>query len=351
MTSVWRNRVSLDARSTALFFRQLATLVGTGVPITSSLQTLSEQPDHPQFGLVVKEMTTQVSQGKSLSFSMGQYPRVFPKLAVNLMRVAEKTGSMHAMLAQLADWQERDHALRQRLFVALSYPLLVLTITAALMLVLMLLVVPTFSLIFQGMGVPLPLLTRCLLGAAQALRNPGLWFSLSAALILASNQSQEAAEYGFRLLRNLPWIGPALVKMGCCRYCLAASVMLNAGMDLQQTCILAAEASGNGEFQEDSSALCISLTTGRSLAQHLRQSPEIYPPTLTAMIKVGEESSRLPDMLQRASRFYDFEASCALDTFASALEPILLGLVSLAVATMLLAIFLPMSGYLQHFSG
>ena len=348
----WRAKVKVDPLVVCIFSRQLAVMLRNAVPIVQALETLSHQPEHPNFGEVIRELADKVSSGHVLSHQMSLFPRVFSRIFVTLVQIGERTGDLDASLERLADWLERDNRLRQRLKSAMTYPVFVLALASVLTLFMFYTVLPSFLDIFRDMDVPLPLITRIVLFITESVRQPGFWLILLAGLgagysvgreFLKSSKGQLAT---YRFLRRIPLLGGMLMTGGCARFCMSVEAMLITGMELTRTLRMAAHSSGNPEFIEDAHNLEESIKAGTPVSDYMATRPDIYPPSLTHMVMAGEQASRLPEMFGRAGSYYDLETNYKVDALSAAMEPLMLASVASIVATVILSIFLPLYGYL-----
>jgi type IV pilus assembly protein PilC len=350
----WRAKVSVPPLALCIFSRQLAVMLRNAVPIVQALETLSHQEEYPNFGEVIRDIAEKVSQGHVLSYQMSFYPRVFSKIYSTLVQIGERTGDLDSSLERLADWQERDNRLRERLKSAMSYPVFVLCLAVVLTLFMFYTVLPSFLSIFKDMNVPLPLITRVVMFITEAVRQPGFWllFVGTVGVVFTAGREYLKTTKGqvaiWRFFRKVPLIGPMLLKGSCARYCMSVEAMLASGMDLARTLRMAAGASGNPEFILDAPMMEKTITEGEPVSDHMAMNPDIYPPSLAHMVMAGEQASRMPEMFGRAGGYYDLEMNYAVDAMSAAMEPLLLASVASLVATVILSIFLPLYGFLAQ---
>lgn len=344
--------VKISRRSLVIFSGQLATLVHNGVPIVKALDTLSFQPDDPQFGSVIDTLSRTVSTGSRLSAALKMFPSVFPRVFVAMIAVGEETGGLASVLGRLSVWLEQDDALRRRLGSALSYPMFVLGVSGLYVLLLFQKIMPGFIKIFSDMDVPLPFVTRVVMGFTAALGSIWFWLLIVAGAVLLArgyrnlNATQKGRAFLHRAYSLIPIWGPILITAGHSRYCAAVEVMLDSGMKYINVFQLAATASGSAIIEEDSNGLVNALKEGAQISQYITARPEIYGDTTGALLRAGEESSRVSEMMRYASRFYDLEMASRIDGLAAALEPLMLAGVGLTVGTIVISVFLPMYAYL-----
>ncbi|MGE0494478.1 MAG: type II secretion system F family protein [Vulcanimicrobiota bacterium] len=354
---LWGARVRVPGRTVVLFTRQLATMLKNGVPLVNSLDTLSLQLEHPQFGEVVASLATQVTQGHMLSQALSRFPRVFSRVYLTMVRIGEETGQLDAVLDRLADWQEADQGLFQKVKSALTYPGVVLVFSLGLGFIVFYTIIPGFIQVLENMKVELPLITRLVFAVANLVRNPGVWLvaiaSIGALRLVLRDvyASDKGGQTLFWCALNLPLVGGLLRSATVSRFTTAAAAMLASGVDLMKTMELAALASGNPLLAADGKRLVANLREGQQVYAHMEGRPDLYPNTVTQMVRVGEETSELSMMLARAGAYYDSEVTYRIEALGAALEPLLLAAVSCVVATMVLSIFLPMYGYLAKLGG
>lgn len=341
--------------ATCFFTRQLAIMLASGVPLLQALETLSDQPDEEWLGEVVQGLCEGVSSGHTFSNSLRIYPQVFSKAYATLVQAGEETGKLENSLHRLADWLERDEQIRRKVKSSLSYPVFVLGLCGFLSLVIVHTVLPTFVTIFQGMNTTLPLITRVMIFLTEMLNNPFAW---SVALLLACVggyqyrrfvASPRGAVLVYRAAQAVPLVGAILRQGASARYCTAASTLLACGMNLPRALRLAAAASGNPLMNEDAEALVKSVEEGLSPSEHMLLSPDIYSDCMRQLLSVGEEAGRAAEMFRFAGNYHQLEMESSVDLLGAALEPILLLGVSIVVALMLLAIFLPLYSSLSNF--
>lgn len=345
-------QVKVSRRSLVIFSGQLATLVHNGVPIVKALDTLAFQPDDPQFGSVLETVSRTVSSGSRLSAALKMFPSVFPRVFVAMIAVGEETGGLGAVLGRLSIWLEQDDALRRRLGSALSYPMFVLGVSGLYVLLLFQKIMPGFIKIFSDMDVPLPFVTKVVMGFTTALGSFWFWLLVAAAAVMLArgfsnlNSNPKGRAFLHRAYSLVPLWGPILITAGLSRYCAAVEVMLDSGMKYINVFQLAATASGSAIIEEDASGLVNALKEGAQISHYVTARPEIYGDTTGALLRAGEESSRVSEMMRYASKFYDLEMGSRIDGLAAALEPLMLAGVGLTVGTIVISVFLPMYSYL-----
>lgn len=346
------SRLRVPARTVVIFARQMATLLRSGVPLVRALETLIEQGDQPAFGQVVAECTRKVATGSRLSTCLSHYPSAFPKVLVHMCQIGEETGQLDNVLDKLATWLEKDLAVRTRVRSALNYPLFVLGLSGFLGLLVFYKVMPGFIGIFKDMNIPLPLLTRVVMSATEAVQSWWFWVALIAASLVGRSlyQRQMSTLRGqaqlYRVLSLAPILGPLLQSAALSRYCATVEVMLGAGMKYIQVFQLSANSCGNPLVEQDAPHLLGSLKEGEMVSEYMGTKTHIYGDTIASLLRAGEESSRVPEMMAQAAYYYELDMNSRIDGLSAALEPLMLAGVGLMVGTIVVSVFLPMYSYL-----
>lgn len=354
---VLKVKARVPPRATIIFTRQLAAMLINGVPLVQALDTLSHQAEEPNFGQVVRILAEKISAGHPFSHALNGFPTVFPRIYVTMVSIGEQTGQLDVSLEKLATWAERDFQIQQRIKSALTYPTFVFGLACALTLALFYWVIPGFINIFEDMRIPLPFLTRLVIGTTHAIREPGTWLIALALLGVLGPMFRDFARtpHGSRALFGLalrvPQLGGMLRNGTLARYCGALEALLSSGMDLPRAFKLSGHASGNPLLAADAEELVGAVMEGELASAHMLRHPELYPPGLVQMAIAGEQASRVPEMFARAAAYYEMEAAYQIEALSASLEPLLLAGVSGLVGTIVVAIFLPMYGYLDKLGG
>jgi type IV pilus assembly protein PilC len=330
-----------------VFTRQLAILMGAGVPLVASLETLSRGED-PLSARVVPQLARRVAQGARLSAAFQSFPRVFPPAYVWLIRGGEETGALHRLLHHLADWLERQDRLLRQVKKALTYPCLVVALVSVLTIALFRTVIPRILEAVLGMGAALPPPTKALLTAVHLVQSPWAWmlFVLIAAAVVGYLRSPQGSRAALRVLLGTPVVGDLLRCAACARMGFTLAMLLESGTEVTRAIAIAGSASGLPPMAEDSERVRGLLRQGDELS-HAYQGSSLYPPLLSDMLKAGEESGKMTELIRHASRILEEETYGRLDSLTNLLEPIILAGISLGVGFILVATILPMTTMLQ----
>ena len=337
--------VRCSSAELAMFTRQLSVLFGSGVPLVQGLEAIGRGEDTLSVR-IVPLVVRKVVQGHRLSTALDGFPGVFPPAYVSLVRGAEETGRLHSVLDHLAEWLERQDKLTRHVRKALTYPLFVLLTTLVLAAALLRTVIPGILEAVTGMGVALPAPTRALLGVVALVKSPWTWVLVAAGAValigyLRSEQGRRAA---VNVLLSTPFVGTVLRYAATARLAMTLAMLLAAGVEVRRACSISSQASGLPPMIEDIGRVAARLREGDYLGEIYRHP--LYPSLLSDMIRAGEETGRLSAMLRHAARVFEEETSLRLQSFTDLLEPIVLSGISLAVAFVILAVMMPMSGML-----
>lgn len=330
----------------AIFTRQLSLLIRSGIPLAASLESLS-WGDDPLSGRVVPAVTSRVTQGARLSTAMKAFPRVFPPAYIWVIHSAEETGTLHILLDSLADWLERQDRLMRQVRKALTYPMLVLIVTLVLTIGLFRSVIPSILDAVVGLGADLPAPTKALLALVYLLQSPWTWLMVIVVAAVGTGylRSPSGQRRLLDLLLKLPVTGSLLRSAATARTALTLSMLLEFGIEVMRACLVAGSSGGLPQFAEDAERVRAELREGCYLSQAYTGS-SLYPPIFCEMLKAGEESGKLSDLLRRAGNLLEEETFSRLETLANVLEPLILAGLSLAVGFILIAVMMPMSSML-----
>ena len=329
----------------ALFSNQLATLIGAGVPLVESLEALTEQIENSRLKTVVGRLRESVNEGSALADAMGEHEQVFDLLYRSMVRAGESSGALELVLRRLGEYVESRLALRNRIRSAMSYPLLMLFASAAVLSVLLVKVIPTIAQLLEDMDQTLPFLTAAVIAVSEFLISWGVTLAIVLlGLFLLLNRlirTTRGRNIWDRSRLALPLLGRTVRYIAISRFSRTLATLLGGGVTIVQALEIAKTVSGNsvigGAIDEAKEA----ITRGTSIAAPLRQSGE-FPPMVTHMISVGEATGELDSMLDKVSDTYDELVANSLDRLTTLLGPILLVLVAGVVVLVILSTLLPL---------
>jgi type IV pilus assembly protein PilC len=329
----------------AVFTRQFATMVNSGLPILRALAILADQTESKALAKVVTEVRTEIEQGSSLSAAMAKHPKAFNELYVAMVRSGETGGVLDAVLLRLADAIERDVALRQRIRSAMTYPVVVVIFVTLIMMAMLLFIVPQFKNIYAQLGGTLPIPTRILLGVSDAVRHYWYMVGLGIAGSVFAFRRYKKTERGRMRIDALkikvPIFGPLFHKVALSRFASTLSVLLRSGVPILQSLDIVSETVNNRVISKAISDVQASVKEGESIARPLARHA-VFPPMVVQMLAVGEETGGVDVMLEKVAQFYDNEVTAAVDALTSIIEPVLIAIVGACVGMAVIALYLPM---------
>ncbi len=328
-----------------LFTRQLATLVGAGVPVMSALESLGPQVEDPRSRRLVEEIREGVRTGASLGRAMEGHPETFPPLYAGMVKAGEESGSLALALSRLADYIEGQSRTKTRVRTALAYPVLMGIVGISVIAFLMAFVVPKIVAVFAPLGKALPLPTRILIAVSDAVAF-GWWAMLLAviALVLLARRFL-ATPRGMRtrdaLLLRLPLAGRVIHLSALSRFARTFSTLASGGIPVDKALGIVAPVVGNVLLSEEIDRAGVRVVEGASLSDSLKGRP-FFPATLIQMISVGEESGTLDTMLGKLADALDEEIDARLSRMLTLLEPLIILAMGVIVTFIVVSVMLPL---------
>lgn len=345
-------RVSLYAL--AVFTRQLATLLDSGIPMLRAVRGLSEQELDPRLTRAVTALHKDLKEGFALSRALARQPDVFNPIYIAMVRAGEMSGAMDEMLQRLAALLEREFRLRKKVQAATSYPLMIFFIAAIITLFLVNHIFPTFIGLFKGLSVELPPATRALITITETLHNPMIVFPALAGICLAVILMSQyfKTPIGRRqwswLMIELPMLGEVNRKVALTRMCRTLGTLIDSGIPMLHSLQIVSFSVGNAIFSDIIEEIQASMKSGTHLSARMADYP-IFPPMVRHMTKVGEETGNMSIMLNKLAHFYDAEVEYSLETFTSLIEPCMIVVMGGLVLFVLIAVFQPVYALMGQF--
>jgi general secretion pathway protein F len=340
--SLWE-RVSTS--QVAVFTRQLSTLLGAGMPLVPSLSILMQQEKNPLLKKSLAQIREQVNEGKSLTEGISEFPRIFPPFYLNMVRAGEASGTINLVLERLADFSENQQALMSKIKSAMYYPIAMLFIGSTIIFLLLTFVVPKITEIFTDMKQTLPLITIILITVSNFLKS--FWWLillLLGAAIAAFRYTTTATEAGRRAWDNtklkIPVWGQINSKIAIARFCRTLATLLQSGVPLLAAMEIVRNIVNNVIIGDAIHQAARDLEEGKGLSGPLTKSG-LFPPLVTEMIAVGEQSGALEAMLNRIATAYENESQANITVMTSLLEPVMILIMGLVVGFIVVSILLP----------
>lgn len=329
----------------AIFCRQFYTMLNAGLPLTNCLNVLANQVEHPRLREAVGEIEEEVKKGNSLSSSMKKYRDVFPDLLVNLVEAGEVSGNLDTILLRMANHYEKENKVNNKVKGAMIYPIVLSVVAISVLIFILTYVMPTFMNLFNQTGTKLPWNTRLLMWLSNALSNH---FILCAVVVLAAVlgikyycKTDNGTLFMSKLKLNLPIIRKLNQKIIVSRFTRTLSTLLASGITLVQALQIVSTVVGNKIAENSLLNIKEKVVRGEGLYSSIK-AESIFPEMLSSMVKIGEETGSLDDILNKTADFYDEEVETTIQSTVALLEPILIVVMGLVIGFIILSIMLPM---------
>jgi type IV pilus assembly protein PilC len=328
-----------------IFCRQLYTMLNAGMPLISGLEVLSDQSENAILRETIDEVTENVKKGKMLSESMGEFPKVFPPLLVNMIQAGEMTGNLDDVLDKMSVHYDKENRINQKIKKAMIYPTVLMFIATAAVVFLLTFVMPTIVGMFTGTGIELPLVTRIVLSVSDVVKH--YWYIITAIIIgivfiykqMIRTKSGKRVRDKFVL--SIPVVKKQTIKIVTSRFIRTLSTLIGSGIPILQALETSAEVTNNEVLIEGIQHVSEDIKKGESLS-YLLGNLDIFPKMTVSMIKIGEETGALEDMLAKTADYYDEELEASLEKLVALVEPIGVLVMGLVIGFIVIAMMLPM---------
>jgi type IV pilus assembly protein PilC len=333
-------------KSLQVFSRQLATMIEAGVSVVAALVTLEGQTDDKNLAAVIAEVRADVEAGMVFSAALARHPKVFSRLFIAMVEAGESSGTLDTVLDRVATQIEKEMQIRRRVKGAMVYPAVVITFATLVLIFMLLFLVPVFEEVFAQLGGDLPKPTQIVVGMSDALRN--WWFVIFPAFgaIAFGLRRYKRTEQGRRMwdrfkLRIPMRIGAVVQKVALARFSRTLSSLVAAGVDIISALEITGNTSGNYVIEQSLANVRTRVHEGVAISQPLAENA-IFPPMVSAMVAIGEETGELDKMLGKVADFYEDEVDSSIQSLTSIIEPVLMIGVGAMVGTIVIAMYLPM---------
>lgn len=334
----------ISASELAVTTRQFSTLISAGLPLEASLQALGEQTEDARLSQVLTEVRDKISEGSSLADAMKEHKAVFSDLYINIVRAGESSGTLDIVLLRLADFLEKQSALRARVRSAMVYPIFMFLIGSGVLFFMMSYVIPRIAKIFEESSKSLPLITVALIGFSNFISH-----NLIALLIITGaagffvfrfKKTDRGKQFSDRLIFKIPIFGKMAKMVAISRFTRTLGTLIGSGIPLLEALEIGEAVVGNSVYVETLRNVRENVREGTSLATPLRESG-VFPPLLTRMIAVGEQTGEMEEMLVKIADIYDLQVETYVSTLTSLLEPVMILIMGVIIGFIVFAILLP----------
>jgi type IV pilus assembly protein PilC len=342
---------AVKPRSLQVFSRQFATMIEAGLNVVTALVILEDQTDDVHLAEIIAELRTDVEGGMLLSEAMARHPKVFDRLYVAMVEAGEAAGVLDEVLDRVALQIEKATQIKRRVKGAMMYPTVVLSFATLVLIGLLMFLVPVFANIFKQLNGQLPTLTQYVVTASNIVRHQ--WYILFPAIgltiwgIRRYKRTESGRRVWDRIKLRIPMkIGDTVLKVTMARFSRTLSSLVAAGVDIIKALEITGQTAGNWVVEDALAGVRAQVGEGVPIAQPLLEHG-VFPPMVSQMVKIGEETGELEKMLGKIADFYEDEVDAAIQTLTSIVEPIMMIMVGAMVGVIVISMYLPMFKMLQ----
>ncbi len=361
--------VKIKSDQRMMFTRQLATLIGAGLPLLRSLTVLAKQEENANVKTMLNAIADSIQGGSTFSQGLTQFPSIFDKLYVNMVRAGEVGGVLEVVLNRLAEYMEKAERLKKKIVGAMIYPVIVLLLAVTIMAFLMTFVVPKFRLMFVENGVELPLISKIVFNFSKFMKDSNLFIFdaekvnvivpnivfllvggfLSFVIYKTYRRTESGKNVTDRLFMKIPLIGSLIEKTAVARFTRTLGTLVASGVPILQALNITRETAGNVIYEHAIGNIHDAVKEGEPIVSPM-QSSGVFPALVVSMVDVGEETGQLPEMLMKIADIYEEEVDGAVTALTSVIEPMMIVGLALMVGAIVLAIFLPLLAMIEAVS-
>jgi type IV pilus assembly protein PilC len=337
---------NVTTKDVVVFSRQFSVMVNAGLPILQGLTIVAEQAENPDFRVVMTKVRDDISNGVPLSEAMAKHPKAFNTLYVNMIKAGEQGGILDIILERLSEYMEKAEGVARKVKSAMMYPIVVMSVAVLVVIFLMVKVVPTFRDVFTSFGAKLPWPTQLIIDTSAFLSSYKA-FILLATLVglgfgISLYRKTKTGAYNWdKMILMIPVFGVLARKASVAKFARTLGTLIKSGVPIMDALETVGKTSGNLVVERAVMNARDSVREGKTLTQPLKDS-KVFPPMVTQMINVGEETGALDQMLSKIADFYESEVDVAVDGLTSIIEPILIVFLGVTIGFIVVAMFMPM---------
>lgn len=343
--SLFGGEKKISALDIAIVTRQIATMLGAGVPLVQSIDLIATGSDNKSLRNLMQKISVKIQAGLPLSDTLREHPKYFDDLYCDLVKSGEASGSLDKIFDRLALYKEKAEALKSKIKKAMFYPVAVIVVAAIVTSILLIFVVPQFAEIFAGFGAELPAFTLFVLGISELMQQ--YWWVVLAGLIATFylvrktyNNNLTFRTWADGRIIRLPVIGNILNKAAVARYARTLSTTFAAGVPLIEALESAAGASGNEVYKNAILFIREEVSSGNQMYLAMKQTDQ-FPEMVISMVSIGEETGALDSMLAKVASIYEQEVDDAVDGLTALLEPMIMAVLGVIIGGLIIAMYLP----------
>ena len=337
-------RKKIKLQELTVFTQQLAAMLEAGLPLVTSLEALEDQTENPVFQVIIHNVRTDVSAGKSFSESCAVYPRAFPNLFISMVEAGEASGGLAEILDKTSVYFEETVKLIKQIKGAMTYPVAVIGLSVGLVNILLIFVIPVFAEMFADFGQELPKPTQILIDLSEFLKSYIVFLIIGFAAFIWAFKRVVSTPKGRRIkdqtMLKLPVIGELTRKVSLSRFCRTYAILMRAGVPILRTLEIVRKASDNTYIEAACKEVSKHISQGGQVSEVLAIDP-YFPPMVKHMTRAGEQTGNVDGMMVKVADFYDSEVDTLVAALTSLMEPLLICFLGIVVGGIVMAMFLP----------
>ena len=341
----------VKAKEMAVFFRLLATMINAGLHIVKSLEILIEQIENPKLKKITEEILHRIEKGENFSKALADYPDLFTEAQTGMIYAGEQSGQLNKVLLQLADQIEKSASLSGKIKGAMIYPAVILVVLLAVGILVMVLVIPKITELFESAEVQLPFLTRVLIGMSDFLIGSTfgiphwglviLGLVLFVALLNMWKKTDQGKLIWDKMMLKLPVFGKMNQKVALAKFCRGLSSMTTSGISIIKSLKIVSDTVGNEVYKRRIYLIAFDVKKGITIADNIQEDKKLFPAMVVSMIGVGEKTAQLDKVCAKVAEFYEDEVDSMVANLSKLMEPIIIVVIGTAAGLMVAAVMLP----------
>lgn len=343
LSKLLKGKIKLEEK--VVFSRQFATMINAGVPIVQALSILGEQTPSKAMKSVISDLAKKVEGGSTLGTAMAEHPNVFSPVYINMVKAGETGGILDQVLERLATQQEKDAEIVSKVRGAMIYPSVITVVTLAAFFFLMTVIVPKMSVIFEQFGTQLPAYTRVMLAISKALTQYGLFIGIGMVAIVVALVRYHKTKAGKKVFDTIalktPILGPIVRKVNIARFARTFGSLMSSGIAVLDALNTTSLALGNSIYRDELADIAQQVKNGKTISGPLKASKN-FPPIVSQMVLVGEETGQLDEILVKLAEFYEKEIDAVVSNLTSIIEPVLIIIIGGMVGAIVIGILGPL---------
>lgn len=344
----------VSQKEIAVFTRQFSVMIDAGLPLVQCLEILGQQQPNREFQKTLFAVRSDVEAGSSLADALRKHEKVFDNLYANMIAAGEAGGILDTILQRLSQYIEKAVKLTSQVRSAMIYPIAVIVIAVGVVTIILWKVIPTFAVLFTGLGAELPLPTQITIMASNFLASYAVFILIGIALTIFALSSYHKTYKGRRVLDGimlkLPVLGLLLKKIAVARFCRTLGTLTASGVPILDGLEITARTAGNSIVEDAILHTRKAIEEGRTISEPLRDT-DVFPPMVVQMIAVGEDAGSLEQMLSKIADFYDEEVQTTTEALTSLIEPLMIAFIGIVIGGIIVSLYLPMFSIYSTISG